>query len=380
MRDCPTSTPCPVDCQWKQWEEWSDCTKSCGQGTKERSRAKKVFMENTTGCRVGPCNGGLECEGPYKESSDCFIQRCPDCSWSAWGKFGACPAKCNGAKRSRTRKQTQPKNADSFSGLALNCTGTETDVDNCDGRAALVKKKGYSRWQIDQACYKDPGAECFAKGSKVVTQRGHIAIEELQLGEEVFTIQNGNLHMTTFLGWIHKEADHTELFLILKTESTQITLSEKHVIFYKPKGRKGEGVTTTFADLVEVGDLLEVVRDGKVHWERVVDIDYETRKGIYTPLTAAGTILVDNVLASCYADFLFQSVADFAFLPVKLFPWLLDNEESQERDGLRFYPQLLTWFGTQINMVESYKAESNLMPVSVPFAMLMMGLVLRLSY
>ena len=142
----------------------------------------------------------------------------------------------------------------------------------------------------------------------MVTQRGHIAIEELQLGEEVFTIQNGNLHMTTFLGWIHKEADHTELFLKLKTESTQITLSEKHVIFYKPKGRKGEVMTTTFADLVEVGDLLEVVLDGKVHWERVVDIDYETRKGIYTPLTAAGTILVDNVLASCYADFLFQSV------------------------------------------------------------------------
>ena len=76
----------------------------------------------------------------------------------------------------------------------------------------------------------------------------------------------------------------------------------------------------------------------------------------------------------------FNVQADFAFLPVKLFPWLLDNEESQHRDGLRFYPKLLTWFGTQINMVESYKAESNLMPVSVPFAMLMMGLVLRLSY
>ena len=133
-----------------------------------------------------------------------------------------------------------------------------------------------------------------------------MAIEQLQLGEEVLTIQNGNLHMTIFLGWIHKEADHMERFLILKTESTQITLSEKHVIFYKPKGRKREAVT--FADLVQKGDLLEVVLDGKVHWETVVDIDHETRKGIYTPLTAAGTILVDNVLASCYADFLFQSV------------------------------------------------------------------------
>ena len=142
----------------------------------------------------------------------------------------------------------------------------------------------------------------------MATQRGLVAIEQLQLGEEVLTIQKGKLYMTTFLGWIHKEADHMERFLKLKTESAQITLSEKHVIFYKPKGRKSEVLTTTFADLVEEGDLLEVVLDGKVHLERVVDIEHETRIGIYSPLTAAGTILVDNVLASCYADFLFQSV------------------------------------------------------------------------
>ena len=69
-----------------------------------------------------------------------------------------------------------------------------------------------------------------------------------------------------------------------------------------------------------------------------------------------------------------------AFLPVKLFPWLLDSEESQAKDGLRLYPQLLTWFGTKINMVESYKDESTHMPASVPFAMLVMGILLRLSY
>ena len=238
------------------------------------------------------------------------------------------------------------------------------------------------------------------QGSRVVTQRGTVAIEELQLGDEVQTIENGNLHMTTFLGWIHKEADHNEQFLKLKTESTQITLSEKHVIFYKPKGRERDAMTTTFADLVEEGDLLKVILNGEVLWERVVDVDRETRKGIYTPLTSAGTILVDNVLASCYADFLFQFVvtsiyysiplpqstsvsqADMAFLPVRLFPWLLDNEESQVKDGLRFYPQLLTWFGTQINMVESYKEESNLITatVSFPLAMLVMGIALRLSF
>ena len=141
-------------------------------------------------------------------------------------------------------------------------------------------------------------------------------IEELQLGDKIQTILNGNLHMTTFLGWIHKEANHTNRFIKLKTESAQITLSEKHVIIHKPKGMTRDDKRTTFADLVKEGDLLEVVVDGEVHWERVVDIDHETRKGIYTPLTLAGTILVDNVLSSCYADFLFQSVV-MLLIPTK---------------------------------------------------------------
>jgi len=166
---------------------------------------------------------------------------------------------------------------------------------------------GVSRSRIDSEC-KNGGGECFAKGSKVITDRGLISIEELQLGDKVETIHNGNILMTKFLGWIHKEEYHTERFIKLKTESAQITLSEKHVIFYKPKGRKTDIMTTTFADLVEEGDLLQVILNGEVHWEKVVKIDFETRKGTYAPLTAAGTILVDNVLASCYADFLFQSV------------------------------------------------------------------------
>ena len=142
----------------------------------------------------------------------------------------------------------------------------------------------------------------------MVTQRGVTAIEDLQVGEEVQTINNGNVLMTTFVGWIHKEANLTERFVKLTTESAQITLSEKHVIFRKPKRREGDTMTTSFADLVEEGDLLEVILGGKVQWERVVNIDFEKRIGIYAPLTTAGTILVDNVLVSCYADFVFQSV------------------------------------------------------------------------
>jgi len=377
-RDCPTSSPCPIDCEWKQWGQWSECTKNCGPGgKKERSRSKKEVNANSEDCRVGPCYGGQECEGSFQEESDCFVQRCPDCGWSPWGKWSSCPAQCNDAKQARTRKQVMPENTDSFSGLTLNCSGKDTQLSGCDGRETIVAEQGYARWRIDDACNKDPGSTCFAKGSKVITERGEIAIEELQLGDEVQTVQNGNPQMTPFLGWIHKEDDHMEQFVVLKTESAKITLSAKHVIFRQVEGSHDGAMTTTFADLVSVGDVLEVIVDGQVERERVVRIDKETKKGTFAPLTASGTILVDNVLASCYADFLFQSVADVAFYPVKLLPWLLENEGSQTKDGLRLYPKLFTWFGRQINMVETYKGEFNL---SVPFAMLLVGIARHLSY
>ena len=144
----------------------------------------------------------------------------------------------------------------------------------------------------------------------MVRQRGSIAKEDLQLGGEVRTLHNGNILMTMFLGWIHKEGNLIERFLKLRTESAQITLSEKHVIFHKPKGRKSDTMTMTFPDLVEEGDLLEVMLDGKVQWERVVNIDFERRKGIYGPSPPPAPFWSTKYwqLASCYADFVFQFV------------------------------------------------------------------------
>ena len=73
----------------------------------------------------------------------------------------------------------------------------------------------------------------------MVRQRGSIAKEDLQLGDEVRTLHNGNILMTMFLGWIHKEGNLIERSLKLRRESAQISLSEKYVIFRQ----KGERVT-----------------------------------------------------------------------------------------------------------------------------------------
>ena len=106
----------------------------------------------------------------------------------------------------------------------------------------------FSNVLITNHCHFLKSLRKYFQGSKVVTLRGKVAIEELKIGDQVQTIYNGNLKMTQFLGWIHKEVDHVEHFVILKTGSAKITVSKKHVIFRQVEGSHDGAMTTTFAD------------------------------------------------------------------------------------------------------------------------------------
>merc|ERR1719367_1067626 len=54
--------PCPsVDCEWTEWEGWSPCSKSCGDGIRERQR--NVSRE--------ALNGGDSCQGAAAAFEEC---------------------------------------------------------------------------------------------------------------------------------------------------------------------------------------------------------------------------------------------------------------------------------------------------------------------
>jgi len=52
--------------------------------------------------------------------------------------------------------------------------------------------------------------------------------------------------------------------------------------------------------------------------EKVVGIEARMETGVYAPLTTTGNLVVDGVLASCYAVIDDQDLAHYAFLPVRL--------------------------------------------------------------
>lgn len=59
-----------------------------------------------------------------------------------------------------------------------------------------------------------------------------------------------------------------------------------------------------------------------IHFDRIVSVDYITKKGIYAPLTREGNIVVNYVVASCYAVISDHYMAHMSFAPVRWFSYL----------------------------------------------------------
>jgi len=90
---CNTGS-CPVDCKVSDWSKWMECTKSCGTGTRKRTRY--IITDSK--------NNGTPC--PVLEEIElCNKQSCAvDCVVSNWSNFSECSKNCGGGKKIRNRK------------------------------------------------------------------------------------------------------------------------------------------------------------------------------------------------------------------------------------------------------------------------------------
>jgi len=60
VMSCNTN-PCPIDCQWSQWGDWSECDKTCGWGERHKTRTHAILSQF----------GGKNCTGEATTSIDC---------------------------------------------------------------------------------------------------------------------------------------------------------------------------------------------------------------------------------------------------------------------------------------------------------------------
>ncbi|KAL5248186.1 hypothetical protein ACHWQZ_G017384 [Mnemiopsis leidyi] len=142
----------PVDGEWSDYGVWSECTVSCGTGTKSRTR---------TCTNPAPANGGADCVGEAAETEECNTNACPvDGGWSDYGVWSECSADCGTGTKSRTRTCTNPAPANG----GADCVGEATETQNCNTQPCPVDG-GWS----DNGNWSECSAEC-GRGTKTRTR------------------------------------------------------------------------------------------------------------------------------------------------------------------------------------------------------------------
>jgi len=143
-------------------------------------------------------------------------------------------------------------------------------------------------------------------------------ISDLSVNDSVLVVDKNDQHeilkFSKIVSFLHKVENVNAQFKRIYFNSSQnsttlynhITITEKHLILVGKRYENGSTETFNYipARDIEIGDMLKYYDyNPKVH--RIVYVykieNIALDKGIYAPLTEQGTIVVDNILVSCYS-------------------------------------------------------------------------------
>ncbi|CAG5896049.1 unnamed protein product [Menidia menidia] len=198
---------------------------------------------------------------------------------------------------------------------------------------------------------------CFPGSSTVSLQDGSTkAIRDLRTGDRVLAADTqGNPTYTDFITFLDRDTTTRRVFYVIETELGQtVTLTAAHLIFVDRDNSTEQRMSAVFASDVRPGQKVLVVGAERRLLEPVTvkRIYKQKHEGSFAPVTAQGTLVVDQVLASCYAVIEDHDLAHWALAPVRLAHWVSSflfssqPEASAQNDGVHWYSKVLYQLGT----------------------------------
>lgn len=186
--------------------------------------------------------------------------------------------------------------------------------------------------------------ECFPSDATVdVLDGGKMSLSSLQVGTQVRVIdENNQIGYSPIIAFLHRELDEQALYRRIRTKNALIELSKRHLINHHQHG-------FVWAEKLVQGDEILVVsadHENQTQWEEIIEITNVQKQGLMAPLTDQGTIIVNNVHASCYALVKSHEVAHFALAPYRFYRRLFGSlsETTTMATPLLSYANVLLHF------------------------------------
>ena len=199
---------------------------------------------------------------------------------------------------------------------------------------------------------------CFPGTSWVRVSTGKKRLlKDLRPGDRVLAAdQGGRPVYSDFITFLDVQSTAKNLFLRVLTMNPRrrLLLTPAHLVFVSTGRAWRPGAR--FASGVRPGYFVETLPRGpgwKLQVAKVESVSMVQAHGAYAPLTTHGNILVDDVLASCYAAVELHSLAHVALAPLR---WAFafgsafsspssNSTEEHRLEGLHWYPRLLHSLG-----------------------------------
>lgn len=152
-----------------------------------------------------------------------------------------------------------------------------------------------------------PATICFSRVSTVEeSTRGRLAMENLKVGDKILT-RSGRFQ--TVFAFAHKQEEVTGSFLQFHARELDnpLEVTDDHLIYLHNKKNPVRAAS------VQVGDELDTTF-GPAKIQKVTTVQ---RKGVYAPMTADGTLVVDSVAASNYISFQNHAAEEVEIMGIK---------------------------------------------------------------
>ncbi|CAF1014817.1 unnamed protein product [Adineta ricciae] len=192
----------------------------------------------------------------------------------------------------------------------------------------------------------DVSVGCFSGDSSVLlVNGGQKSIGHLRTGDRLLAVDHFNISSSEMFLMLDKETSKIVMFYTFTTASNhQISLTGLHLM---PIASSNEKLLYIAARDIQLGDQFYVSINNRLETSPIVNITNELKQGYFAPLTMTGTILVNNIYASCFASVTNHELAQMFMAPFRWYYQLMryttvtDPFDNNHSDGIHWFVKLI---------------------------------------
>ena len=250
-------------------------------------------------------------------------------------------------------------------GVIINEGGFKTpppeDMKKC-GNFRLTTDEFNEAIAVTESSSNSGGVKCFPPDAVVRTRNGTLLMKDVEIGMEVLAVSSNHklVYSPVILMLDVDDIKLANYTIIESSGNHKLTLTPNHLV-HASKTNDISSSVPIFASQVKKGDKIFVAKSPDViEAVEVISTSSKVIKGAYAPLTREGTVVVDDVVASCYAVVNDHQFAHATFGPIHyLYDTFNTSLHSKQKQGISWYPSMLQSLG------KVFLDESNYKPMKV---------------